>query len=93
MALGGHAAHASTNPVSLTFPLVTVTLLGTYESSLGNTRYDCSLYSMSEMLDSYNPTGTGESASTNFGEAYNNLGYCGYLAGAGNFGYGFGVIL
>ena len=90
MALGGHAAHASTNPVSLTFPAVTVTLLSTWESFLGDIRYDCSLYSMSEMLDSFNPTGSGESASTNFNEAYNNLGYCGYLAG---YGTGFGVQL
>ena len=91
MALGGHAAHASTNPVSLTFPMITVTLplITTFESFLGDIRYDCSLYAMTEMLDSYNPAGsTGETASGNFGEAYNQLRYCGYLAGYGNFGFG-----
>ena len=87
MALGGHAAHASTNPVSLTFPAVNVTLISTYESILGDIRYDCSLYAMSEMLE-----GDAHEALEMLGTAAQNEGNvdeaCGYLAGYGVFGFG-----
>ena len=80
LAFGGQTAHASTivggGPV---------TLITTYESFLGDIRYDCSLYAMGEMLQS-DATEALEMLSSSEGNLSES---CGYLAGYGNFGFGF----
>ena len=62
-----------------------VTLIPTYESFLGDIRYNCSLYAMTEMLasDAAEALEMLSSSEGNFSES------CGPLAGFGNFGYGF----
>ncbi len=87
LAFGGQTAQAST-PVggSVAFPFgPPVTLITTYESFLGDIRYDCSLYAMTEMLasDADEALEMLSFSETNFSES------CGPLAGYGNFGFGF----
>ena len=79
LAFGGQTAHASTVVGG-----GTVTLISTFESSLGDLRYDCSLYAMGEMLqsDAQEAIEMLSSSEGNFSES------CGYLAGYGVFGFG-----
>ena len=77
LALGSHAAHAST-PLNGTSSVDLV--IHTWESYLGDVKYDCSVYAMNLML-SGNVSGS---------LSVNN--FCGYLAGYGvGVGYGFGL--
>ena len=80
MAFGGQTAHAST----IVNPTTFVTLISTVESSLGDLRYDCSLYAMGEMLqsDAQEAIEMLSSSEGTFSES------CGYLAGYGVFGFG-----
>ena len=82
MALGGHAAHAST-PINGTS---VVNMFSTWESSLGDIKYNCSTYAMMEMLQG-DVTEAVEFLSSSEGNIDES---CGYLAGYGvGVGYGF----